>query len=62
LLWLHVDSTQLGKTTAQLKEGLKTLQNPHMSESDLLDKFKLGVFGQSGYRLRDPEHRTDDIM
>jgi hypothetical protein len=40
-LGLHVDFAKLGYAATQLKERLHALENAHMCESDLPDKFQL---------------------
>jgi len=45
LFWLHINFAELGETATQLEKRLQTLQDPHVSEADLLDELQLCVLG-----------------
>jgi hypothetical protein len=61
-LGLHVDFAELRDTPAQLKKRLHTIEDTHVSKSNLPNKFQLGVLRESGDSLRDSEHGADNIV
>lgn len=61
-LWLHVQLTELSYTPSKLKIGLHSLQDPHVSESNLTNEFKLRVLCERRNRFCHLEHTADDVV
>jgi hypothetical protein len=59
---LHVELAQFRHAASQLEVCLHTLEDTHVREADLADKFKLCVFAEGWNRLRDLEHAADDVV
>lgn len=59
---LHIYLAQPRHTPQQLHQRLHALQHPHMTEPNLPNKLQPRMLTQPRHRLRNPKHRTHDIM
>lgn len=59
---LHIYLAQLRHTPQQLHQRLHALQHPHMTKPNLPNKLQPRVLTQPRHCLRDPKHRTHNIM
>jgi hypothetical protein len=59
---LHVELAEFRHAASQLEVCLHALEDAHVREADLADKFKLRVFAEGRDRLRDLEHTADDVV
>lgn len=61
-LGFHVDLAEFRDASAQLQQGLHAVENAHVCEPNLSDKFQLRMLREGRNGLRDSEHSANNVV